>query len=525
VDDRVLPVSVVYDAELTLSLPRELTIASGLNAVAHCVDGLWAPRADPINAAFAVEGIRAFAAALPAVHGDPHDLPGREQCLYGAYVAAVAFASAGSGLHHKICHALGGAFDLPHAQLHAIVLPHVLAFNADWAPGSAARIAEALGAQGRAPQDAVLGPDRPAVPGGCAAGAAGLRFRRRGNPRSGRADPGGRATVQSPPGDGREPRRTAARRVGRCSAGPDRRRAMSEQADREQAEREQSDREQALGERVAASFDGTPSPRLREVLQSLVAHLHDFARDVRLTEDEWRAAVEFVTAAGHLTDDRRQEFVLLSDVLGLSMQTITINNAAYGDATEATVFGPFFLENSPAIEFGGDVARGTKGLPCWVEGTVRDTAGAPLAGARIEVWECDEDGFYDVQYPDDRVACRGHLFSATDGGYAFWALKPVPYPIPHDGPVGKLLEATDRSPMRAAHLHFMVSSPGCRTLVTHVFVAGDSYLESDSVFGVRDSLVREFLDQPAGTPTPDGRQLTGGWTRSRFDIVLAPEQR
>lgn len=155
VDDRVLPVSVVYDAALTLSLPRALTIASGLNALAHCVDGLWAPRADPINAALAVEAIRALGAALPAVHRDPHDLPGRERCLYGAYLAAVAFASAGSGLHHKICHALGGAFNLPHAQTHAIVLPHVLAFNADWAPVAAARIAGALGAPSDAPQDAV----------------------------------------------------------------------------------------------------------------------------------------------------------------------------------------------------------------------------------------------------------------------------------------------------------------------------------------------------------------------------------
>jgi hydroxyquinol 1,2-dioxygenase len=290
-----------------------------------------------------------------------------------------------------------------------------------------------------------------------------------------------------------------------------------------QAATEQAQREAALTDRVVASFAGTGSERVREVMQSLVRHLHAFARDVRLSEDEWRAAVAFLTAAGHITDDRRQEFVLLSDVLGLSMQTITINNAAYGDATEATVFGPFFLDNSPAVEIGGDVAHGAKGMPCWVEGTVRDASGEPVPDARIEVWECDGDGLYDVQYADDRIACRGHLTCADDGSYAFWALKPVPYPIPHDGPVGGLLEATGRSPMRAAHLHLMVSAPGCRTLVTHVFLRGDEYLGSDAVFGVRDSLVRDFADQPAGTPTPDGRPLDEGWTRTVFDVVLAPE--
>ena len=286
---------------------------------------------------------------------------------------------------------------------------------------------------------------------------------------------------------------------------------------------EQAGREAALTQRVVASFGGAEPARLQQLMQSLVQHLHAFARDVRLTEAEWRTAIDFLTATGHVTDNRRQEFVLLSDILGVSMQTITINHAAYGQATEATVFGPFFLENSPAIEIGGDISHGAKGVPCWVEGTVSDVNGNRVPGARIEVWECDEDGLYDVQYPDERIRCRAHLFSAADGSYSFWALKPVPYPIPHDGPVGQLLEAVDRSPMRAAHLHFMVSSPGSRTLVTHIFVAGDDYLERDSVFGVRDSLVRDFVDQPVGTPTPDARALAEAWTRVRFDIVLAPK--
>ncbi|MCM0675359.1 hydroxyquinol 1,2-dioxygenase [Micromonospora phytophila] len=286
---------------------------------------------------------------------------------------------------------------------------------------------------------------------------------------------------------------------------------------------EQQNRESQLVERVVASFDNAPDQRVRELMQALTRHLHAFLREVRLTEQEWQRAIEFLTAAGHITDDRRQEFILLSDVLGASMQTITVNNEAYGDATEATVFGPFFVDGSPEIELGGDIAAGASGQPCWVEGTVTDTDGKPVPHARIEVWEADEDGFYDVQYGDDRVAARGHLYSDADGSYRFWGVTPTPYPIPHDGPVGRLLAATGRSPMRASHLHFMIQGEGFRTLVTHIFVRGDELLDRDSVFGVRDSLVKEFEPQLAGSPTPDGRDLGDrAWSRVRFDIVLAP---
>jgi hydroxyquinol 1,2-dioxygenase len=258
-------------------------------------------------------------------------------------------------------------------------------------------------------------------------------------------------------------------------------------------------------------------------MQALTRHLHAFLREVRLTEDEWRHAITFLTEAGHITDDKRQEFILLSDVLGASMQMITINNEAYANATEATVVGPFFVEGSPRIPLGGDIAAGAAGEPCWVEGSVTDTDGKPVPGARIEVWEADEEGFYDVQYPDDRTAARAHLFADDQGDYRFWGLTPTPYPIPHDGPVGSLLGAAGRSPMRASHLHFMVSGAGKRTLVTHIFVRGDELLTRDAVFGVRDSLVRDFEHQPAGTPTPDGRDPGDrAWSRVRFDIVLAP---
>ena len=286
---------------------------------------------------------------------------------------------------------------------------------------------------------------------------------------------------------------------------------------------EQAAREDELVQRVVDSFAGAEDERLRTVLSSLVRHLHGFLREVRLTEEEWKQGIDFLTAVGHITDERRQEFILLSDTLGASMQTIAINNEAYADATEATVFGPFFVEDAPEVELGGDISGGAPGQPCWVEGTVRDTDGRPVPGARIEVWEADEDGFYDVQYDDDRTTGRGWLSAGPEGEFRFWAVTPTPYPIPHDGPVGRMLTATGRSPMRASHLHFMVTAPGLRTLVTHIFVRGDELLDSDSVFGVKESLVKDFVPHAADEATPDGRDLGGrDWSSVRFDVVLAP---
>lgn len=285
---------------------------------------------------------------------------------------------------------------------------------------------------------------------------------------------------------------------------------------------EQAAVEEALVERVVASFGNCTDARLRELMVVLTRHLHAFIREVRLTEQEWDAAIAFLTQAGHITDEVRQEFILLSDTLGASMQTINVNNAAYNGATEATVFGPFFVTDAPGVELGGDVSFGAPGEPCWVEGTVTDTDGTPLAGAQIEVWEADEDGLYDVQYDADKRAARGRLFADQSGAYRFWGLTPTPYPIPSDGPVGKMLVAVGRSPLRASHLHFMVTHEGSRTLVTHIFPENDPIGEKDAVFGVKTSLIKPFVQQPAGTPTPDGRHIDGTWSRVRFDIVLAP---
>jgi hydroxyquinol 1,2-dioxygenase len=280
-------------------------------------------------------------------------------------------------------------------------------------------------------------------------------------------------------------------------------------------------REQAVTEEVVASFADAESPRYREVMQSLVRHLHAFAREVRLTQAEWDAGIAFLTRVGHITTGKRQEFILLSDVLGLSMLTVAVNAPASAGATESTVFGPFFVDGAPEVPLGGDIARGAKGVPCYVAGTVRSTDGRPLPGARIDVWEADEDGFYDVQYAGERSAGRGWLRAGEGGEYRFWSVRPAPYPIPDDGPVGDLLKAASRSPMRPAHLHFKVDAAGHRTLITHIFLAGDEYLTNDAVFGVKQSLVVDVAEHAPGT-APDGTRLDRPWTSIDFDLVLAP---
>jgi hydroxyquinol 1,2-dioxygenase len=282
-------------------------------------------------------------------------------------------------------------------------------------------------------------------------------------------------------------------------------------------------REAQLTDQVLRSFNGTPSPRLRELLQGLVRHLHAYARDVRLSESEWELAIDFLTRTGQLSDARRQEFILLSDVLGLSMLTIGINAPTDAKATEPTVFGPFFVHDAPTIEWGGDVAQGATGEPCWVEGRVTNTDGQPLGGAEMEVWETDDQGYYDVQYTDGRTAGRARMTADEEGYFGFWSVKPVPYPIPDDGPVGELLDASARSPMRPAHIHFMISSPGHRTLVTHVFAAGGRHLDDDAVFGVKESLIGDFVRQSPGEG-PAGRTMQETWWKLVFDMRLARKE-
>ena len=251
---------------------------------------------------------------------------------------------------------------------------------------------------------------------------------------------------------------------------------------------------------VLASFANTPDPRLKEIISSLIKHLHNFARDVKLTEEEWFQGIQYLTATGHKCTGTRQEFILLSDVLGLSMLTIAMNQDKPAGCTEATVFGPFFLEEAPRYELGADVSNGAKGAPCWVEGRILGMEGEPIPNATINVWQADDDGLYDVQYEDlGHSQARGILKSDADGRYYFKTIVAEPYPIPTDGPVGVLLNATKRHPWRPAHLHFMVEAPGYQRLITHVFRDKDGYLDSDAVFGVRQSLVADWVQQSDGS--------------------------
>ncbi|BET13877.1 intradiol ring-cleavage dioxygenase [Pandoraea sputorum] len=245
---------------------------------------------------------------------------------------------------------------------------------------------------------------------------------------------------------------------------------------------------------------GTPDPRVREVLTSLIRHLHDFAREVNLTEDEWARGIAFLTATGQKCDDKRQEFILLSDVLGLSMLTVAMNNAKPPECTEATVFGPFFVDGAPHYENGDDVANGASGEPCEVSGSIHGLDGRPVAGARIDVWQADAQGLYDVQRDDlDTAQGRGVLHADEAGMYRFHTVLAQAYPIPTDGPVGELLTATARHPWRPAHLHFRIEAPGYETLVTHVFREDDKWLDSDAVFGVRQSLIAPWVRREDGS--------------------------
>ena len=268
---------------------------------------------------------------------------------------------------------------------------------------------------------------------------------------------------------------------------------------------------EARSEAVVNARMGTDvSPRLAEVMTALVRHLHAFAKEVELTQAEWGLAVDFLTRTGQMSDGNRQEFILLSDVLGFSMLVDAINHRRPSGATENTVLGPFHVAGAPQYPMGSNISLDGKGESCRFTGQVRDGAGNPIAGARIDVWCDNADGYYDVQQPgiQPRWNNRGIFVTGPDGAYDFCGIRPVAYPIPDDGPVGKLLAALGRHPNRPAHMHFLVSAPGYETIVTHTFVEGDQWLTSDAVFGVKASLIASI--QP-GDDT--------AW-RSSFDFIM-----
>lgn len=245
---------------------------------------------------------------------------------------------------------------------------------------------------------------------------------------------------------------------------------------------------------VSARLDDCTDERFKKIMESAIKHLHGFVKDIEPTMEEWFQAIQFLTATGQMCDDKRQEWILASDTLGVSMLVDSINNRRPGDATENTVLGPFHVQNAPLRQMGENICMDGKGDPCIVSGKIIDENGNSILGAKVDVWQTNDDGFYDVQQPDEQpnYNMRGMFETDSDGRYWFTTVKPLPYSIPTDGPVGVMLTKMNRHAMRPAHIHFIVNAEGYEELVTHIFAKGDPYLDSDAVFGVKESLIVEF---------------------------------
>ena len=290
--------------------------------------------------------------------------------------------------------------------------------------------------------------------------------------------------------------------------------------------------EETITDAAAQRWSSAHDPRTGELLTALVRHLHAFARETRLTEAEWAAAIRWITAVGQISDDKREEAILASDVLGLSMLVVQQNQRFAPGATPATVLGPFHIEGSPARAFGEDMAAGVAGTPLYVHGTVRSLDGTAVAGAELDVWQADAEGAYESQLGDrpsaatgqavvDEAYLRAKYTARADGTYCVRTIAPLGYAIPMDGPVGELIHRTDISHYRPAHVHFLLAVPGFEPLITHLFREGTPYLDSDVVFGVKSELVVPFVDREPG-PTPDGGHSDVPWCEAVYDFVLQP---
>ena len=275
---------------------------------------------------------------------------------------------------------------------------------------------------------------------------------------------------------------------------------------------------------VLRRFDGTEDPRLKQIMQSLVKHVHAFLKDVQLTEAEWWQGINFLTETGHMCDDRRQEFILLSDTMGVSMVTDLISNRKPAGATESTVFGPFHREGAPEKAYGDSIIGADRsGEICYCYGRVLDLNGNPIEGAELDVWQAAADGLYDVQDSSlEGMNMRGKFHTDKDGRYLVKTTRPVAYQIPSDGPVGKMLKATNRHPWRPAHIHFVVSAPGYEKVTTHVFDSIDKYLDGDAVFGVKNSLINEFKTHTTKDEAARKFGAEPPFCTSEFDFVLVP---
>jgi hydroxyquinol 1,2-dioxygenase len=287
--------------------------------------------------------------------------------------------------------------------------------------------------------------------------------------------------------------------------------------------------QERLTQDVVDAFAKTPDPRLRQLMTALVKHIHAFAREVDLRPEEWMAGLEFLNATGQISTEKRPEFILLSDTLGLSMMIVALAQArasgnAKGatEATEATVQGPFYWSGAPDLPLGSDIGEGVPGEPSFYMGRVTDIDGRPLAGALLDVWSGDGNGKYDVQLSaEPTMKARGRFRTDAEGRYWFWSIRPTYYPVPDDGPVGEMLRATHRGIYRPGHIHMQVSAPGHVSLTTHIFVAGSPYIDEDAVFGKRDSLVVDFEAHPPGKAV-DGRVMKAPYHSASFDFRLAP---
>ena len=271
---------------------------------------------------------------------------------------------------------------------------------------------------------------------------------------------------------------------------------------------------------VLATLSGCADARLKEIMTALIKHVHAFAEEVQLTGDEWRRGIEFLTQTGKQCDGIRQEFILLSDTLGVSMLVDAINHRYATGATDTTVFGPFYIEGMPERAYGENMAF-TPGTPALVQGRVLSTSGEPVANALLDVWQTAENGMYsgqDTEQPHGNL--RGRYHTDAEGRYAIRTIVPVCYPIPSDGPVGRMLAATGRHPWRPAHLHFMITAPGHSTLVTHLFNQHDPYLDSDAVFGVKPSLQVDYCERAADDAKARRFGFESGFREACYDFVL-----
>ena len=278
--------------------------------------------------------------------------------------------------------------------------------------------------------------------------------------------------------------------------------------------------EKNLTEAVLARLSNTNDPRFKQLMTSLIRHLHAFVREVELTEEEWMAGIQFLTATGKKCDEKRQEFILLSDTLGVSMLVDALNHRKPEGATESTVLGPFYVSGAQELPNGTNIGQGLPGDPTLFSGRVLTVDGKPIAGAQLDIWHADAEGFYDVQRPELKgMRLRGKFHTDDQGKFWFWTTRPTEYPVPTDGPVGGMLRKMNRHAYRPAHIHTIVSAPGYEPVTTHIFVKGDRYLDSDAVFGVKDSLIVDFARHEPGT-APDGTKLDRPYFTVNYDFGL-----